>query len=89
MSKTFEDRLRALSQEDQDGFHAACTSIFQMPSGRRVLATLVQLVHPLESPLSSSPESTAANVGRAEIVAALWRRSDGIITPRNIPTTQP
>lgn len=79
---------------DQDAdkarqFWDDCQAVFSSGAGRAVLLRLCELCHPMESPLRATPELTAAQIGRQEIVRALWRRSQGSLEPQDYPPHQP
>ena len=77
--KSIEEMIDAMP--DAGEFWKDCQATFGDPGGRRVLMKLCQLAHPLLSPLRSTPEETHVCIGRNEIVAALWRRSQASIQP--------
>lgn len=85
MSKSIEERLRGLPQAEQDEFWKDCTAVAGTVTGRRMLAVLCKICHPLESPITDTTDGTMANVGRQEVVSALWRRSEYQVTPQNLP----
>ena len=56
-------------EEQLEEFRADCRAIFSTAQGRRVLAKLVGVAHPLKH----SPGMTEHEHGRSEVVATLWR----------------
>lgn len=66
-------------------FWQDCQAVLGDPQGQRVLTRLCELAHPLSSPLRETPEETHVVIGRNEIVAALWRRSQAAIQPSDAP----
>lgn len=72
-----------------DDFWQDCQAVFGDPIGQRVLRRLCELAHPLSSPLQGSTEETHVVIGRNEIVAALWRRSQAAIQPSDAPPNPP
>lgn len=58
-----------------------CIAAFSDPSGQRLLRRLCEMAGPMLSPLRGTPEETHVQIGRNEIVAALWRRSQPAILP--------
>lgn len=74
---------------DDDEFWKDCTEMFSAPAGHRVLQTLVAICHPLLSPARATPEETHIQIGRQEVVALLFRRSQPTITPQDIPHGPP
>lgn len=66
---------------DPAGFWDDCAAVFGDPQGQRVLRGICALAHPLCSPLRGTPEETHVAIGRQELAAALWRRSQPAIQP--------
>lgn len=63
-------------------FEADCAAAFADKSGARLLFTLATILCPiLSSPVGATVEDTYRLIGRAEVVMALWRRSQ----PQNMP----
>jgi hypothetical protein len=83
--KTLEDLLSADSPSARS-FWDDCTAIFSSGAGARVLERLCQLEHPLLSPLRAEPEATHVALGRKEVIALLWRRSQPALLPTDIPS---
>lgn len=82
--------MRSIEEVIGDGpeareFWDDCQAAFGDPQGQRLLARLCAFVHPLGSPLRVTPEETHVAIGRQEIVAALWRRSQPAIQPSYAP----
>jgi hypothetical protein len=70
---------------DAREFWDDCMAAFGDPKGQRLLRRLCSFIHPLGSPLRGTPEETHVCIGRQEIVAALWRRSQPTIQPSDAP----
>ncbi len=66
-------------------FWEDCTAVFSSGAGSRVLERLCQLEHPLLSPLGDTPEATHVAIGRKEVIALLWRRSQPALLPSDTP----
>lgn len=64
-----------------------CQAAFGDPQGQRLLQRLCSFIHPLGSPLRGTPEETHVAIGRQEVVAALWRRSQAAIQPTDASPT--
>lgn len=60
-----------------------CMTAFGDPAGQRLLARLCAMAGPMGTPLRRTPEETHVCIGRQEIVAALWRRSQPAIHPED------
>jgi hypothetical protein len=73
-AQLFADKLDAGGKprtpaEQLEEFRADCRAIFSTQQGRRVLAKLCGVAHPLRH----SPGMSEHEHGRAEVVATLWR----------------
>jgi hypothetical protein len=82
--------LEEIIESDEDAgraFWDDCTAVFSGGAGARVLKRLCELAHPLNHAPVGDPVLCAHLRGRSEIVAALWRRSQSTIEPRDIPKT--
>lgn len=77
--KSIEDMIGDGDQAQE--FWDDCIAAFGDPRGRRLLRRLCEMAGPMNSPLRSTPEETHVCIGRNEIVAALWRRSQPAILP--------
>lgn len=86
---TVEESIKQLGDERAKQFWSDCAAVFGSGIGARVLRTLCEISHPLESPLRGTEGATAAEIGRKEVVAALWRRSADRLTPEKQPLTEP
>ena len=80
--------MKSLEEMIGDGpeareFWDDCMAAFGDPQGQRLLARLCAIVHPLSSPLRGTSEQTHVCIGRQEVVAALWRRSQPTIQPND------
>lgn len=62
-----------------------CIAAFGDPQGQRLLARLCSFIDPLSSPMGGTSEETHVGIGRREVVAALWRRSQPAILPSDAP----
>lgn len=69
---------------DSPQFRADCETMFQGDAAKRVLVALCNMAHPLEHVPVSDPILAAHRRGRSEVVAALWSRSQPIVTPRDV-----
>lgn len=83
MIRSIEDLIGDGPEADQ--FWLDCQAAFGDPQGQRLLAKLCTICHPLGSPLRATPEETHVAIGRQEVVAALWRRSQAAIQPSDAP----
>lgn len=85
--RTFEQLIGSVHSQDEDEreaakeFWADCSAAFGDPGGQRLLRRLCELINPVGSPFRGTPEETHVCIGRQEIVAALWRRSQPMIVP--------
>lgn len=76
LADTIEKRIaRGFSPQVQQEFAQACQDVFATPAGHTVLRGLFALAHPLESPARETAAETDREIGRREVVAALWRRT--------------
>ena len=71
--KSFEELLGMTDPETRGKFQAACQDIFRTPSGRVVMAQMVQARHPMAFPQGATVEETLVANGQREVVATLFR----------------
>ena len=89
--KTIEQLIGSVNSPDEDEREAAkefwsdCQAAFGDPVGQRLLRRICELIDPIGSPFRGTVEETHVCIGRQEIVAALWRRSQPAIVPNDAP----
>jgi len=86
--KTLYDSLDEILGTDAAAeklFWDDCVAIFSTGAGARVLTRICEIAHPTNHAPVADPVLSAHLRGRSEVVAALWRRSQPIITPQDLP----